>query len=225
VLKSGVRFSFFFAASLALSACARTPRSAVPPNATSYLPTWERIAAQQNHLTVDEFRSRITVDAPRIECWDHGGTGRARVNDATGGGACRFVVRYHYALSWIALDETDHFFVRDDEGGPFATDASLRDAFAREPWYGRISEMHSLKNPLAFTSREDAVAAFMKRFGHAPQREIKWTVQHWVKSSDRSEHPAFEGESHDCAFERLMLESGNALNVEPYCFDDDPIVH
>ena len=157
------------------------------PGAVYYRTLWTRLAAEANETTPEQFERLVHVESAAVTCpFD-----------------CMLEVHYTFQIGWLVIPVTDQMFVhgRPRSGAwPAAGDTS---------WYTEVQIRDDVTNhvdhiasdtvshstlTLAFASRDDAVAAFVRMFGHEPAQRTAWAIQAG-KGMPTWEHPSFEYDS------------------------------
>lgn len=157
-------------------------------------------------MPVVAFLGLVRADAPILECHPARGT-------------CTFRITYRYSRSWMEMTETDLLYVRM-EAGPWLGERELRADLAKRGTGDHLSSMiRGLEDPLAFSSRADAEAAFVAAFGHPPSRAVVWQRPHPYPVLPAT--PLLEGRTEACVKEVLSLVTGRAAKVrEDICFEE-----
>jgi hypothetical protein len=183
-----------------------TPQSGPPP-LKAYRALWVLLAAERNEMTPDAFVAGTTSEPPQLECYPQFGT-------------CMFEIAYRYRVGWIELSEQDQFFVRSAARGPWLSAEEIRANLTSGALdAAHIGRMHRFKKPVAFTSFEEAKAAFAARFGHAPEPGVVWRSRK-TQGKMRQEWPVLEGATHDCRTEVLDLVTRDAdEEADEFCFE------
>ena len=177
---------------VAMAACSTTPTTPVierlggsinNPGTDFYRGLWLRLAAEANETTPEHFERIIHVESAEIVCpYD-----------------CELVVNYTYQIDWLAIPVKDEIYVHSNQG-------EHRPADHDYVWYAedaiRFDVEHSIDHiahdtvvnaglKLAFANRDDAVASFVRMFGHEPTARASWAYS-YGKGMPDWQHPTFE---------------------------------
>jgi hypothetical protein len=175
---------------VAVVACAKpqppgwpAPRGTMhEPGADYYRGVWLRLAAEANEVSPEAFARIVHVDSSTLTCPQD----------------CLLEVHYTFHVDWLAIEEKDYFFVHDHPRTgtwPAPDDARWysEDEIRAAHDIGHI-ESHTATSAalkLAFSSRDDAVAEFVRLFGHEPAQRLGWAYS-YGKGMPSWEHPSLE---------------------------------
>ncbi|HEV7556846.1 MAG TPA: hypothetical protein VGO00_15375 [Kofleriaceae bacterium] len=175
---------------VALAACSTPPVAPVPvrlggtinfPGTDYYRALWVRLAAEANETTPEHFERIVHVQAANVIC----------PHD------CELVVDYTYEIDWLTIAVKDEIFVHSGTGPPEVNDyvwyaePAIRDDVAHFIDHIGHDTVRNASLKLAFANRDDAVAAFVHRFGHEPAPRTSWAYS-YGKGLPHWQHPSFD---------------------------------